>query len=96
MILRNKWLGFDMKNNKANSDYWLVRPASIRKIKILGLFLLVLAVLADFLVSHKSYFGIDGILGFSVWFSLASCLGLVIVAKIFGALLKRSDSYYDR
>lgn len=85
-----------MKNNKANSDHWLVRPASIRKFWILGLIVLVLAVLADFVISHKSYFGIDGIFGFSVWFSLASCLVLVIVAKVFGALLKRSDSYYDR
>ncbi|MEP3524527.1 MAG: hypothetical protein ABJ081_07605 [Hyphomicrobiales bacterium] len=85
-----------MKNNKANSDHWLVRPASIRKIWIFGLILLVLTVLADFLIPHKSYFGIDGTFGFSIWFSLASCLVLVVVAKAFGALLKRSDSYYDR
>ena len=95
MILQNKWLGFEMKNRKADT-HWLLEPATIRKIWIAFIIVLVMLVIADFFVYHKSYFGIDGTFGFGAWFSFLSCLILVVIAKVFGALLKRSETYYDR
>lgn len=83
------------KDNERSEDHWLTRPATIGLLKKLFIALLVLLVLADFTVEHHSYFGIDGTFGFGAWVGFVTCMALIAVAKMFGMLLKRPDSYYD-
>ena len=77
-------------------DHWLVRPRTIRRLWALFIVVLALTVLADLVIEHHPYFGVDGTIGFGAWFGFASCVALVLVAKVLGAVLKRPDSYYDR
>jgi hypothetical protein len=77
-------------------DHWLVRTSSIRK--LWGVFAVTLAatVLIDAFVEHHAAFGVDGTIGFGAWFGFASCIGLILFAKLLGAILKRPDGFYDR
>lgn len=76
------------------NDHWLVRKTTIKGLWVLFLAILALTVLADLVVAHRSYFGLDGSFGFGAWFGFASCVALIAVAKLLGAVLKRPDSYY--
>ncbi len=78
-----------------DSDHWLVRPETIRRLWIAFIAILALTVLADFFVDHHGKFGIDGTFGFYAWYGLLSCVGLVVFSKALGVLLKRADDYYD-
>jgi hypothetical protein len=77
-------------------DPWLVRPTSIRLMWRLGLALLAAIAALDLIVHPHGYFGIDGTVGFYSWFGFLACLAMVVVAKILGVLVKRSDDHYDR
>lgn len=57
--------------------------------------LVVLLALDPFVHGHPK-FGIDGTFAFYAWFGLLSGLGLVVVAKVIGVFLKRTDTYYDQ
>ena len=85
----------DDREFHADSDHWLVRPQTIRGIWIGGLAVLALTVLADLVVEHHPYFGIDGTIGFGAWFGFLSCVVLVLFSKGLGVFLKRRDDYYD-
>lgn len=76
-------------------DHWLVRPGTITMLWWGGCAILALTVLADLIVHHHPYFGIDGIFGFAAWFGFAGCVVLVLGSKALGAVLKRPDTYYD-
>lgn len=85
-----------MARAKSNKDqHWLVRPQSIRLMWRLFIAVLVATVLGDFVVEHKPKFGIDGAFGFAAWFGFLACVSMVAFAKALGAILKRSDTYYD-
>ncbi len=56
---------------------------------------LIGAVAAQAFVSIKGHFGIDGSFGFNAWYGFATCVVMVLVAKVLGFLLKRPDTYYD-
>lgn len=75
-------------------DHWLARPATIRKLWIVFVAVLVLTVLADAFVSHDAYFVVDGTFGFAAWFGFVACIGLILFAKAIGFFLKRPDDYY--
>lgn len=76
-------------------DHWLARADTIRRLWIAFALVLVATVVVDLGIEHHPYFGLDGTLGFGAWFGFASCVALIVFAKALGALLKRSDSYYD-
>jgi UPF0716 family protein affecting phage T7 exclusion len=78
-----------------NHDHWLTRPATIRRLWVGFILVLVMLVALDLVVAHHPYFGIDGTFGFGAWFGFLSCVALVAFAKALGAILKRPDSYYD-
>lgn len=84
-----------MQNNNENEKHWLVRKKTIFLLWCIGLGILLLLILADFLVHAHPYFGIDGTFGFYSWFGLLSCIAMVLFAKALGIFLKRKDSYYD-
>ena len=78
-----------------DDDHWLVRESTIRLLWIVSVAILAILVLADSLVEHHAHFEIDGTFGFNAWFGFASCVALVLVAKLLGLILKRPDTYYD-
>jgi hypothetical protein len=78
-----------------DSDHWLVRPATIRRLWIVFILVLVALVALDLVIAHHPHFGIDGTFGFGAWFGFLSCVALIVLAKALGAILKRPDTYYD-
>jgi hypothetical protein len=78
-----------------NNDHWLTRPATIRRLWVGFILVLVMLVALDLVVAHHPHFGVDGTFGFGAWFGFLSCVALVAFAKALGAILKRPDSYYD-
>lgn len=91
-----------MSNNVSSSRekddeqlHWLVRPATIRKLWIGFSIVLLLVVVAQSVIYVKGYFGIDAWFGFGAVYGFASCLLMVLVAKVLGLVLKRSEDYYE-
>ena len=75
--------------------HWLVRPATIRKLWFGFSAVLVLVVLAQTVIYIKGYFGVDAWFGFGAVYGFASCLLMVLLAKVLGVLLKRPQDYYE-
>jgi len=69
-------------------QHWLVRPGSIRLLWVVLLSILALTFLAGL--------WLDGNFAFNAWYGFASCIGMILIAKLLGRLLHRKDSYYDR
>lgn len=78
-----------------NSDHWLVRESTIRLLWIGSSIVLAVLMLLDLVIEHHPHFDIDGTIGFGAWFGFASCVALVLFAKLLGVFLKRPDTYYD-
>ena len=76
--------------------HWLLRPATVRGLWLGCALLLSLTLLAGLWLPAHGYFGVDGSFGFNAWYGFTSCIGMILVAKGLGRLLKRRDSYYDR
>jgi hypothetical protein len=75
-------------------DHWLVRPRTIRLLWIAFVIILAVSVLADLVIEHHPFFGVDGTFGFGAWLGFLSCVALVAIAKALAVLLKRPDNYY--
>lgn len=75
---------------------WLARPATIRKLWAIFVAILVASVAAELFVRHEAQFGIDGAFAFHAWFGFLACAALVLIAKLLGVVLKRSDTYYEK
>ena len=80
--------------NESAKPHWLVRPTTLRWLSGLSLLLLAVSVLAQWWVPYKGYFGFDDWLGFAALFGFASCVVMVLAAKLMGLVLKRPDDYY--
>jgi hypothetical protein len=78
-----------------DSDHWLVRSATIRWLWVAFIVVLAALVALDLVVAHHPHFDLDGTFAFGAWFGFLSCVGLVVLAKTLGAVLKRPDTYYD-
>lgn len=85
----------EARDNRPDSDHWLVRPGTIRLLWILFALILAGLVALDLVVAHHPHFGIDGTFGFGAWYGFAACVALVLFAKLIGLVLKRPDTYYD-
>jgi hypothetical protein len=75
-------------------DAWLARPSTVRLLWRVFAVVLAVSVGAQLLFSVKGYFGIDGWLGFGAIYGFLSCLAMVLVAKLLGAVLKRPEDHY--
>ena len=82
-------------NDKHQQDAWLVRPNTIRLLWKLFFGVLALTVVAQFFITVKGYFVVDGWLGFAAIFAFVRCLLMVLAAKALCLLLKR-DQHYDK
>lgn len=76
--------------------HWLARPGSIRKLWAGFIAVLAATVLADLVIHRHAYFAIDGTFAFYAWDGFASCVGMILIAKLLGVMLKRKDDYYDQ
>jgi len=81
--------------NDEKQLHWLVRPTTVRKLWIGSSVVLTLVVLAQTVIYVKGYFGFDAWFGFGAIYGFASCLVMVLVAKLLGLVLKRPLDYYD-
>lgn len=77
-------------------QHWLVRRKTIRLLWIVFIVVLSLTVLAGLFTDDHAVFGVDGSFAFNAWFGFASCVAMVVIAKLFGRLASRKDDYYDR
>jgi hypothetical protein len=76
-------------------DHWLTRPSTVKRLWIIFVLVLAATVLMDLVVPRHFYFGLDGTFGFNAWFGFASCVAMIVFAKVLGGVLKRPDTYYD-
>ncbi len=81
--------------DKHDSDHWLARPATIRKLWIALIAFLALLLAGGAVFPVHGHFELDGIFGFGAWFGFAACVVLVFGAKALAIFLKRPDTYYD-
>jgi len=79
----------------SKTDHWLVRPATVRWLWRIFIAVLALTVLAQFVLPVKGYVGVDGWFGFGAIYGFLACLGMVLVAKALGFVLKREEHYYQ-
>ncbi len=77
------------------SDHWLVRASTIRKLWWGAGIVLALTVLAQLVIDVKGFFGIDAWFGFGALFGFAACAAMVGTAKLLGLWLKRGEQYYE-
>jgi hypothetical protein len=82
--------------NHREPDHWLVRPATIRWIWRISIVVLALTVLLQLVIKVKSYFGVDGWIGFGAAYGFLSCLAMVLVAKALGRDLNEVGVYGRR
>lgn len=82
-------------SRRGEREHWLVRPRTIRGLWWAFGVILLLTVVGQLAIPVKGHFAVDGWLGFGAGYGFASCLIMVLVAKVLGWLLKRPDDYYD-
>ncbi len=78
-----------------NRLHWLYRAENRPRLWGAGSCVLILVVLAELLLDRHGHFGIDGWFGFQAVYGFLTCVGMVVLAKLLGLLLKRRDDYYD-
>jgi len=76
--------------------HWLVRPATIKLLGLGGIALLAFGTWLGTTVHPHATFGIEGTLGFYSWYGFATCVAMVIFAKLLGLGLSKKDTYYDK
>ena len=74
---------------------WFYRESSIKKIWIIAIVILILAILIEVLVTLHPHFKVEGLFAFHAIYGFIACVGMVIFAKLLGYLIKRKDDYYD-
>lgn len=71
------------------------RARLCRRLMIATVVLLGLSLLVETLVDKHPYFPVAGMFGFSVWFGLGVSLAAILLARIWGALFRRTEEFYD-
>lgn len=74
--------------------HWLARPRTIRRLWLLFIGILTLTVAAELFLDAHGHFGIDATLAFNAWYGFATCVAMILFAKLLGLVLKRDDTYY--
>jgi hypothetical protein len=80
---------------RPESDHWLARPGTIRKLWIALIAFLALLLVGGAAFPVHPHFRLDGAFGFAAWFGFGACVALVLGAKALAIFLKRPDTYYD-
>ena len=80
--------------NQSSNEHWLVRPKTLRRLSGISLAVLAISVLAQWWFPYPGYLGFDAWPGFAAVFGFASCVVLVLAARLMGLILKRPENYY--
>jgi hypothetical protein len=56
---------------------------------------LVVTVAGGLFIHPHGMGGIEESFGFGAWYGFATCVAMIVVARLIGAVLKRPDTYYD-
>jgi uncharacterized membrane protein len=84
------------KKMPAEKTHWLDDKKNVDKIWYALIGLCAISVIGDFFYhKHVKYTVEDLIPGMYGWFGLASCIALVLCAKILRVIVKRREDYYD-
>ena len=75
--------------------HWLDEPRNVKRLWRGFLFLLVLTVVAEFVVTLHPHFEIEALPGFNAAYGFLTCAAMILVAKVLGFLIKRPDTYYE-
>lgn len=78
-----------------NTSPSFLRSLAAKDFSRAGLAALVVLALVDFIVPHHGYFGLDGTLGFALWFGALACFTLIMLALAVGSLLRSPEATYD-
>ena len=78
----------------SDSEHFLTRPRTIRRLWWGFSIVLALTVAAQLGIYVKGYFTVDGWLGFGALYGFFSCVLMVLLAKVLGVVLKRPRDYY--
>lgn len=76
--------------------HWLVRPNTIKLLWLGGIVLLAFVTWLGTTVHPHEKFGMEGSLGFYSWYGFATCVAMVVFAKLLGFVLNKKDTYYDQ
>ena len=76
--------------------HWLVRPVTIKLLWVGGIALLVFVTWLGTTVHPHAKFSFEASLGFYSWYGFATCVVMVVFAKLLGVLLNKKDTYYDQ
>lgn len=85
----------DAPDTGTQETHWLVRRENIRRLIFVSIAVLAVVALLDFVIEPHPEFGLDGTVFFYSWYGFATCVGMVVFAKLLGIFLKREDTYYD-
>lgn len=77
-------------------EHWLDDPRNVRKLWRGFLAMLALTVAAGLFVDLHPHFDFERWFGFSAVYGFATCLLMIVGAKVLGVVLKRPDDYYAR
>jgi len=77
------------------TQHWLARPETIRRLWIALAAFLALLIALGFVFPVHGHYHIEEVPGFAAAVGFGGCVALVVVAKTLSALLKRPDTYYD-
>jgi hypothetical protein len=80
---------------RPETDHWLARPGTIRKLWISLIAFLALLLAGEAAFPAHPNFWFDRSFGFAAWLGFAACVVLVLGAKVLSIFLKRPDTYYD-
>ena len=75
---------------------WFDHPRNIKRLKIGFYIFLGLLVLPDFFMhKHSNFSSLETWPGFYAVFGFISCVVIILVSKLLGFALKKSEDYYD-
>ena len=77
-------------------EHWLTRPATIKRLWIVFAAVLGATVLAEIWIENDPHFQVERLFAFYAVFGFLACAAMILGAKALGALLKRSDTYYEK
>ena len=75
-------------------QHWMDKPGLMRALWTIFALVLAVLVIAEFFVVHEPG-GVIGSLGFHAWFGLAVGGIAIAASKMWKAVFKRKDTYYD-
>lgn len=88
--------------DRPHGEHWLENPKNVRRLALIGAFVLVVLIVIDFFVEHHPHFSpedgidIDTKPEFFVAFGFLSCVLQVFIAKALARIVKRKIHYYEK